>query len=300
MRADQTGEDDMLTNVQVNGKSVITPKPETEECNIHNFIYSRTRPFHPRRLFKLLYDKFIMQLEIPDDDEDDSDNGSEGEADEDEEISEGGDKKEDDSEPGVAVEGDSEPLDMRPNDVILANKRACPLFGRLFRSKGEFLLATRPHRAGEWSQAGAMITMRGGRPWFCTLPPEHYLTGDEEVDKLVQFDISNGGEWGDRRQELIFIGRASTARPLRLRWITASSLTTNIASGWRSCVTRDSIMEQGKRRCRICSRTAFPIGMRNIDMITGRIVTMTVMYTAISTKKPTSLDLLPISYGRCI
>lgn len=99
-----------------------------------------------------------------------------------------------------------DPLDMPENDVILANKRAHPTLSRLFRSKGEFLLATRPHRAGDWSQAGAMLTMTGGRPWFCTLPAEEYTTGEEEVDKLVQHDIEKGGEWGDRRQELVFIG----------------------------------------------------------------------------------------------
>lgn len=97
-------------------------------------------------------------------------------------------------------------MDMPSNTAILANKRANPTFNRLFRSKGEFFLATRPHRAGDWSQAGAMLTLTGGRPWFCTLPPEEYATGDKEVDSLVQHDIQKGGEWGDRRQELVFIG----------------------------------------------------------------------------------------------
>jgi len=100
------------------------------------------------------------------------------------------------------------------NEVILANKRADPLFARLFRSKGEFLLATRPHRAGEWSQAGGMLTLSGGRPWFCTLPQEEYMTGDPEVDALVQYDMRNGGEWGDRRQELVFIGEALNVKGL--------------------------------------------------------------------------------------
>ena len=97
-------------------------------------------------------------------------------------------------------------MDIPSNTAILANKRAHPTFKRLFRSKGEFFLATRPHRAGDWSQAGAMLTLTGGRPWFCTLPPEEYTTGDKEVDSLVQHDIQKGGEWGDRRQELVFIG----------------------------------------------------------------------------------------------
>jgi G3E family GTPase len=153
----------------------------------------------------LIHDKFIMQLEVADDDQDDEDDeDDESEGDQDEAMTEDGGKVgDDDSNDGSE---DFDPLDMPPNEVILANKRACPLFRRLFRSKGEFFLATRLHRAGEWSQAGAMITLTGGRPWFCTLPPEQYLTGDEEVDKLVQFDIAKGGEWSDRRQEIVFIG----------------------------------------------------------------------------------------------
>lgn len=90
--------------------------------------------------------------------------------------------------------------------MILANKRAHPTLHRLFRSKGEFLLATRPHRAGDWSQAGAMLTLTGGRPWFCTLDAAKYTKGDAQVDALVQHDMAKGGEWGDRRQELVFIG----------------------------------------------------------------------------------------------
>lgn len=234
-----------MTVREVNGKNVVTPKPETEEYNVQSFIYARQRPFHPRRLFALLYDKFILQLEQPEDDEDEDDDEEE-DSDDDEEME---DVEEEDAQSvgssnGSAQEGSAysagsshttartipsprpsekqkpttqaataepdsvalDPLDMPPNEEILANKRAHPTLSRLFRSKGEFLLATRPHRAGDWSQAGAMLTMAGGRPWFCTLPAEEYTTGDPEVDALVQHDIGKGGEWGDRRQELVFIG----------------------------------------------------------------------------------------------
>ncbi|OAA72328.1 CobW domain protein [Cordyceps fumosorosea ARSEF 2679] len=254
-----------MTVREVNGKNVVTPKPETEEYNVQSFIYSRQRPFHPRRLFALLYDKFILQLEQPEDDEDededdeDDEDEDEDEDDEMEDVEQNDDAQSIGSSNGSAQEGSAyssgsshstartvpsprpsekqkpvllasqqkaaaaaaaaaaseddeddamavDPLDMPPNEEILANKRAHPTFSRLFRSKGEFLLATRPHRAGEWSQAGAMLTMTGGRPWFCTLPPSEYTTGEPEVDALVQHDIAKGGEWGDRRQELVFIG----------------------------------------------------------------------------------------------
>ncbi|KAF1734795.1 putative metal chaperone YciC [Beauveria bassiana] len=153
-----------MTVREVNGKNVVTPKPETEEYN--------TIP-SPRPSDKQKSSSTQRTAAASSEDDD-----------------------------AMAVD----PLDMPPNEEILANKRAHPTFSRLFRSKGEFLLATRPHRAGEWSQAGAMLTMAGGRPWFCTLPAEEYTTGDAEVDALVQHDINKGGEWGDRRQELVFIG----------------------------------------------------------------------------------------------
>ncbi|KAI5460327.1 CobW/HypB/UreG, nucleotide-binding domain-containing protein [Mariannaea sp. PMI_226] len=189
-----------MTVRQVNGKNVVTPKPETEECNVRSFIYSRHRPFHPRRLWSLVYDKFILQLEHPDDDVDNE--RGEAELDGDFEMIENDGDDDDDDDDG----GEPEDLFTPPNEVILENKRKDPIFGRLFRSKGEFFLATRPHRAGDWSQAGAMLTMEGGRAWFCTLPREEYFTGDPEVDRLVWHDIKRGGEWGDRRQEIVFIG----------------------------------------------------------------------------------------------
>lgn len=130
-----------------------------------------------------------------------------------------------------------------PNDTILANKRAHPLFARLFRSKGEFHLATRPHRAGDWSQAGAMLTLGGGRPWFCTLPPEEYMTGDPQIDALVQHDMRSGGEWGDRRQELVFIGERLDVEGLE-RVLDECLLTDEEFAGWEGIMRGDGGLEE--------------------------------------------------------
>lgn len=209
-----------MTVRQVNGKNVVTPKPETEEYDVQNVVYTRRRPFHPRRLYTLLYDKFILQMEHPDEEEGGGDGdddacvmdidgqGSEGDSEDSMLEDAPGDAPEEEGDDDEGSEWGG--IDDAPpaNSVILANKRASPLFRRLFRSKGEFFLATRPQQAGEWSQAGAMLTLRGGRPWFATLPADEYMTGDAEVDRLVQFDLQSGGEWGDRRQELVFIGEA--------------------------------------------------------------------------------------------
>ncbi|PNS17431.1 COBW domain-containing protein 1 [Sphaceloma murrayae] len=223
-----------MTMREVNGKKVVTPKPETEEYGVRNFIYTRRRPFHPLRLFRLLHDKFILQLEHPMDDEEEEEEEGEGE--------EYDDSMELDGPPASTERSNSSSSDTAMSDsgssistaatcpspsakgseihdkamsdtptipdnaTIIATKRAHPLFSRLFRSKGEMFLATRPFRAGEWSQAGAMLTLSGGRPWFITLPEEEYMTGDAEIDGLVKHDIEQGGEWGDRRQEVVFIG----------------------------------------------------------------------------------------------
>ncbi|KAH8096658.1 P-loop containing nucleoside triphosphate hydrolase protein [Cristinia sonorae] len=244
-----------MTLREVNGKAKVTPKPETEEYNIGNFIYYHPRPFHPLRLWKLIYDKFILQMEYADDD-DDEEEDSEDDEDETMDVSgdEGSDEdddatatvttkkaarplpsadgytfaptdkektKENDMETDDNEEGDDDTpmrdpeLSTPPPATVLANKRAHPLFSRLFRSKGEFFLATRPNRAGEWSQAGAILTLTGGRVWFCLLPEDEYLTGEQDVDVLVKHDISKGGEWGDRKQEIVFIGEGLDKEALK-------------------------------------------------------------------------------------
>ncbi|KPM37235.1 hypothetical protein AK830_g9312 [Neonectria ditissima] len=228
-----------MTVREVNGRNVVTPKPETEEYNVRSFIYSRRRPFHPRRLWSLLYDKFILQLEqVEDDDEDDDDDLDMMDY----------DSESHSSHSTVQTIPSKTGDDLVPpsNEVILANKRRNPVVGRLFRSKGEFFMATRPNRAGDWSQAGAMLTMTGGRPWFCTLPPEDYTTGDDEVDALVQHDIRKGGEWGDRRQELVFIGE-NLDNPALEALLDECLLTDSEYAKWQDMM-RDGEMDDGQKR----------------------------------------------------
>ncbi|KAI6807666.1 hypothetical protein KC332_g13902 [Hortaea werneckii] len=190
-----------MTLRQVNGKKTVTPKPETEEYNVRNFVYVRRRPFHPRRLFELIHDKFILQQPADEDEDDGQDEDAEdGDVSMDEQdVADGTDEEDGDDEMNDAPA-------LPDTATILANKRASPLFARLFRSKGEIYLATRPNQAGEWSQAGGMLTINGGRPWFAVTDHNEWETGNAEIDALVQHDMKAGGLYGDRRQELVFIG----------------------------------------------------------------------------------------------
>lgn len=199
---------------------------------MQNFVYVRRRPFHPRRLFEFIHDKFILQHpEVEEDDDEDeedeedededakmedadgaevsdSDEGSSATAGKDEGSSARDSASSASSPPSSEADEDKDepPLEIPDPSVVLANKKANPLLSRLFRSKGEYWLATRPNQAGEWSQAGAMLTLAGGRKWFCLCEKEEYETGNPEIDEMVLHDIKKGGEWGDRRQELVFIG----------------------------------------------------------------------------------------------
>lgn len=87
--------------------------------------------------------------------------------------------------------------------AILNNKRTNPAFGPVLRSKGFFWLTTRPWQFGEWSQAGGMLTLGCGGPWFAEVPDADWPE-DDDVRESIQNDFQ--GPWGDRRQELVFIG----------------------------------------------------------------------------------------------
>ena len=53
---------------------------------------------------------------------------------------------------------------------------------------------------GEWSSSGVMLTIRGGIPWFDVVKPDL----PAEAEELLKKDME--GEFGDRRNEIVFIG----------------------------------------------------------------------------------------------
>ncbi len=73
----------------------------------------------------------------------------------------------------------------------------------VLRSKGFFWLASRMDLTGVWSQAGRSATSECGGRWFAASPNEQW-PDDEETRTQVKADWQE--PWGDRRQELVFIG----------------------------------------------------------------------------------------------
>ncbi len=71
------------------------------------------------------------------------------------------------------------------------------------RAKGFFWLATRPHWVGELAVAGAQTTTARLGRWWAAVPKNQWPDdGSFEADVAGKWDQ----EWGDRRQELVFIG----------------------------------------------------------------------------------------------
>ncbi|KAI0109276.1 cobW-domain-containing protein [Hypoxylon sp. NC0597] len=165
--------------------------PETEEYGIGTFVYRARRPFHPARLWDMIKSVFVviqMEYQVEDDDMDiDEDETEESEDDETDEDS--------------IMEDDQPQLDPKSR---LATKMQDPTFGPLLRSKGFLWLATRPRMYGEWSQAGVMLTISGQDLWRCKVSEDEWPT-DAETRKAITRDFD--GKWGDRRQELVFIGQ---------------------------------------------------------------------------------------------
>jgi len=77
-------------------------------------------------------------------------------------------------------------------------------FKGVYRSKGYFWLATKMDIACFWSQAGRYINYHPAGMWGAAVPKIHW-PDDEETRREI---LKNWAEpWGDRRQELVFIGR---------------------------------------------------------------------------------------------
>ncbi len=84
----------------------------------------------------------------------------------------------------------------------------------VIRAKGFFWLATRPDWVGELAVAGSQtITARMGR-WWASVPKNQW-PHDNQFDDFVAHNWD--AVWGDRRQELVFIGIDMDEATLRQR-----------------------------------------------------------------------------------
>ncbi len=73
----------------------------------------------------------------------------------------------------------------------------------VIRAKGHFWIATRPEWAAEYSLAGALSSVKPLGRWWASIPQDRLPTHPEAQAEIARNWVE---PWGDRRQELVFIG----------------------------------------------------------------------------------------------
>ncbi|MGN7503678.1 MAG: zinc metallochaperone GTPase ZigA [Alphaproteobacteria bacterium] len=71
------------------------------------------------------------------------------------------------------------------------------------RAKGFFWIASRPDYVGEISQAGAFVRHKGIGRWWAAIPKNQWPAGEEFENVIKEYWTK---DYGDRRQEIVFIG----------------------------------------------------------------------------------------------
>ncbi|MDF0490339.1 GTP-binding protein [Sphingomonas sp. H39-1-10] len=95
--------------------------------------------------------------------------------------------------------------DKRPFDPAKFHEFTNQSWPGVVRAKGFFWLATRPDWVGELSQAGALVRTLGFGRWWASVPRQRWPQGEE----WEAFIAANWhAAYGDRRQQLVFIGAA--------------------------------------------------------------------------------------------
>ena len=84
----------------------------------------------------------------------------------------------------------------------------------VLRSKGFVWLASRHEHVGMWHQAGGACALSGAGSWWATAPREEW---PEDAETRAEIEANSEGEFGDRRQELVVIGRDVDEHGLRAR-----------------------------------------------------------------------------------
>jgi G3E family GTPase len=76
----------------------------------------------------------------------------------------------------------------------------------ILRSKGLFWIASRPEEAINWSQAGGSLRADKAGAWWASMPYPERLKHDYFLDNHVAINANWDKRFGDRHQELVFIG----------------------------------------------------------------------------------------------
>lgn len=85
----------------------------------------------------------------------------------------------------------------------------------VIRSKGMFWIASRPNQALNWSQAGGSLRAESAGVWWASMPYEQRIMYPSFVDNQQLIEQKWTAEYGDRLNEIVFIGQELNESQLR-------------------------------------------------------------------------------------
>ena len=206
--------DSGLSQVMLSSKKL--PKTRHEaRFGISSFLYKARRPFHSSRLQYDFIEKYFMFIEPEEEDHDceeeevmeesEEENSGDVNIKEDIEMVVGEDKEQNASEEEEEVLSPEEMLKHQQEEAESRGKVRTKEFGSVLRGKGFLWIAHTHDYMITYGQAGNTVAMSLEGEW--NVLNGKAWTGTDEVEKAsLRKDFVD--LWGDRRQELVFIGHS--------------------------------------------------------------------------------------------
>jgi len=155
-------------------------KGEADEYGVSSFVFSERTPFHPQRLHAFLGQFFYFAEDWQD-----------------------------------LVQNDTSQEQQKNVATVKANTSLKNKFGSILRSKGTCWIAGRDDHEIGWSQAGPIIQLSPTAPWYCKTPRNEWMGVETEQDAATKFETTIAPyTYGDRRQEVVFIGTNLQQAPI--------------------------------------------------------------------------------------
>ena len=206
--------DSGLSQVMLSSKKLQQTRHEAR-FGISSFLYKARRPFHSSRLQYEFIEKYFMFIEPEEEEHDceeeegmevsERENGGDVNIKEDTEMVVGEDEEQSASEEEEEVLSPEEMLKRQQEEAESRGKVRTKEFGSVLRGKGFMWIAHTHDYMITYGQAGNTVAMSLEGEW--NVLNGKAWTGTDEVEKAsLRKDFID--LWGDRRQELVFIGHS--------------------------------------------------------------------------------------------
>lgn len=156
---------------------------ESDEYGVSSFIYSARKPFHPERLDRWIRKYFVLT----------------------EEFEFGGELSTGKTPSPHQIETLQRASDQRHETMESE-------IGWVARSKGFLWIATRGHQIAVWNHGGRLLEISPSSEWLVDTSETEWGAGAEDIVKMKE---AFSGIYGDKRQEIVFIGIGIKAEVIR-------------------------------------------------------------------------------------